>query len=350
MKSRINSDTKIQQNRMIYIDVLNILACIAVIALHHNGLVHHYEPSLAWKESLVIECAFYWAVPVFMMITGATLLDYRKKYDTRTYFRKRILKTVIPWLAWSLIALIWKAATSQLILDQINPIYIADLILNNKVENVYWFFGALFACYLAIPVFSCITDRKNMLWYTVFLSFIFASCFPVLKTWFGFQWTLDIPVVGSLMIYVLLGYLLANIRLTSKIKHVIYVCGGGGLLFRLIYTYYFSVQKQETDTSIKGYTIFHAVFLSVAVFVWIKSIYWEKYISQRAARILTKVSSCSFGIYLIHRFVMYYEGQLLNLNTKSHIWRIGFIPVTYFIALGIVMILKKIPGIKRIVP
>ena len=84
--------------------------------------------------------------------------------------------------------------------------YVLNLVLNYKVENVYWFFGALFACYLAIPVFSLLTKNRKILWYAAALNFIFLSCLPVLKVWLGFSWSLDIPVTGSLILYVLLGY------------------------------------------------------------------------------------------------------------------------------------------------
>lgn len=339
---------KQKKPRILYIDVLNILACIAVISLHHNGLVHSFENTLAWRESLVVECGLYWAVPVFLMITGVNLLNYREKYDTGVYFKKRVLRTVIPWLAWSFLVLGWKLATGQIELEQKTLGYILNLVLNYKVENVYWFFGALFACYLAIPVFSLLVNNRKALWYAAGLNFVFLSCLPVLKVWFGFSWSLDIPVTGSLILYVLLGFLFGTGVLRRSERIIIYLLGGAGFLLRFIYTYVLSVQNGTTDTSIKGYIMFHAVFLSVAVFVWIKQIRWERWLPKGLIDKLPLISSCSFGVYLIHRIVMYYESSLLGISTKSHWWRIVCIPLTYIISLGIVLILKKIPVIKKL--
>lgn len=109
-----------------------------------------------------------------------------------------------------------------------------------------------------------------------------------------------------------------------------------------------SIRNGATDTSIKGYIMFHAVFLSVAVFVWIKQIRWERWLPKGLIDKLPLISSCSFGVYLIHRIVMYYESSLLGISTKSHWWRIVCIPLTYIISLGIVLILKKIPVIKKL--
>lgn len=337
-----------KKQRLLYIDILNILACLAVISLHHNGLVHSFEDTLAWRESLVVECGLYWAVPVFLMITGVNLLNYREKYDTSTYFRKRVMRTVIPWLAWSFLVLGWKVVTGQLILEEKTAGYVLNLVLNYKVENVYWFFGALFACYLAIPVFSLLTKNRKILWYAAALNFIFLSCLPVLKVWLGFSWSLDIPVTGSLILYVLLGYLFGTGELKRSQRTGIYLLGIFGFLLRFVYTYIMSVKTGKTDTSIKGYIMFHAVFLSVAIFIWIRQINWKKYLPCWLIDKLPLISSCSFGIYLMHRVVMYYERSWLGLSTKSHWWRIACIPLTYLISLGIVLILKKIPVVRKL--
>ena len=49
-----NNDNK----RIIYFDVLNILAILAVIALHCNGIVHSNPNNKAWTTSLIIESFF----------------------------------------------------------------------------------------------------------------------------------------------------------------------------------------------------------------------------------------------------------------------------------------------------
>lgn len=79
-----------KSKRIFYYDILNISACIGVIALHHNRCVHKFTPSSDWDAALIIEVLFFWAVPIFFMLTGATLMEYRKRYDTKTFFKRRI--------------------------------------------------------------------------------------------------------------------------------------------------------------------------------------------------------------------------------------------------------------------
>lgn len=72
------------------IDVMNIAACVAVVALHVNGGIWGFARNLNWAMMLITECVCYWAVPVFFMITGATLLDYRLRYSTKVFFFKAL--------------------------------------------------------------------------------------------------------------------------------------------------------------------------------------------------------------------------------------------------------------------
>ncbi len=39
---------------------------------------------MLWVSANLLETIFYFALPVFFMISGATLLDYRSKYSTKT--------------------------------------------------------------------------------------------------------------------------------------------------------------------------------------------------------------------------------------------------------------------------
>ena len=77
-------------NKEYYIDTLTILSCIAVVYLHANGIFWTHPSGRLWLTSNVIESFFYFAVPVFFMISGATLLEYRQRYSTLTFIKSQI--------------------------------------------------------------------------------------------------------------------------------------------------------------------------------------------------------------------------------------------------------------------
>ena len=93
-------------NKEYYIDTLTILSCIAVVYLHANGIFWTHPSGRLWLTSNVIESFFYFAVPVFFMISGATLLEYRQRYSTLTFIKKRFLRAFVPFISWSLFAIV----------------------------------------------------------------------------------------------------------------------------------------------------------------------------------------------------------------------------------------------------
>ena len=103
MKVKLNiADTKSKtSNRILYFDVLTILASFAVVAMHVNGAYWSYRDAPSWVLNLIIEKTCVWAVPVFFMLTGATLIDYRKRHSTSEYVKRRVRRTVVPFLIWS---------------------------------------------------------------------------------------------------------------------------------------------------------------------------------------------------------------------------------------------------------
>ena len=188
---------KTMKKRIVYFDILNILACISVIALHCNGIVHSFSNTLAWKQSLFVEVFAYWAVPVFFMLTGATTMNYRERYDTKTFFKKRMSGALIPFLGASLIYLFVKLFTKQYTIESISGLI--SSIFNCELQTRYWFFIPLFAIYLGIPVLSLLNNKKEILWYMVGCSFLTQFFLPVVLPMIGivYNGSLSFPVTGG---------------------------------------------------------------------------------------------------------------------------------------------------------
>lgn len=343
-----------KNNRILYFDILNILACFSVVLLHCNGIVHMYNDTAEWKGSLVIEVIFYFAVPIFLMLTGANLMGYRQKYDTKTFFKKRFLKVVIPFIFWSSAMVIWKTHTGALEVTEWSVSNLLNIFFVNEEETLYYFMFIIIGIYLTIPILSVLAEEKNrkILWYAVIAMFFTDTVFPVLGEAFDIAYNGYLSVLfDGHIIYVLLGYLLSTEDFDKKKRYIIYALGVLSCILRYFVTCNLSARDGETNRLLFSYTQFHAVFLASAVFVFVKNIKWDKFIKKdKIKNILAKISGCSFGIYLIHKIVMHYEGRIMGLNEYSLTWRLGIPILTYLITLLIVYILKKIPVLKRIVP
>lgn len=342
--------------RVVYYDVLNIMAIIAVVVLHCNGIVHSYSTNnvRAWSTSLIAECVFFWAVPIFLMLSGANLLKYREKYDTKTFFKKRISKVLIPFIFWAVVMTVWKYNIGELKISDFSFKTFLNIFFANKEEPTYYFMFIILGIYLTMPLLSILSEDKyrKTCWYIVIALFVTQTTLPFLLKLFEISYNTSLTVqLGGYIIYPLLGYLLSTQELTKKQRYVIYALGIISIIFRYGMTYYWTTTSNLLNKILFSYTQFHSVLLAGAVFVLIKNCKFSKIeTNEKYTKIITNISACSFGIYLIHKIIMYYEIQALSINVSSWKWRTIGVLSTYIISLGIVYILKKIPIIKKTVP
>lgn len=131
-------------SRTYYLDFLRILAVIAVVIIHVTG-EEWYSVAVetqTWKIMTVYNCLFRWAVPVFMMISGALFLNPSKTLDLKTLFGKYFFRLVTVYLLWSFIhGWIFGARTLR------------SLIQNTIMGHFHLWYIPMAACmYLLIPI------------------------------------------------------------------------------------------------------------------------------------------------------------------------------------------------------
>ena len=341
-----------KRKRILYFDLLTIAACFAVVALHCNGLVHSFKPSSAWGQSLAVEVLFFWAVPVFFMLTGANNMGYRKKRSTKEFLLRRARRLLVPFVAWSLIAYLYYGFTVKGV-DTMSVFGFAEAFMNNTIVPIYWFFFAIISLTLAMPVLSLLADNKRVLWYIVAVQFLLGSVLPFASNMLEIPWStaFELPVANTWVMYAILGYLLANTDVPKKWRALIYVLAIAAFVLRYIYTYVGSYDLGATDRTLFDYGAFTGVLPAVAVFLMFKYINWDKTILAKHAGLIASISGCAFGVYLIHIFILnevvlgYFGLQATRLFVRAAC------PFIIFgVSLAIVAVLRKIPVVKEIIP
>lgn len=288
------------------------------------------------------------------MLSGAKLLTYRKRYNSTDFLKKRIVKIAIPWIAWCLIWLGYRVLLVKSI--QITSMY--DLIANlyngiflNELQATYWFFIPIIMVYFSMPILSLLIENRRILWYLAGMTFLTYSLLPALCGIFRISYNpaLNFPMGAGYLLFVVLGYLLDTEEISSAIRHLIYVLGIGAAILRYFGTYYLSIKNNTKDTTYWGYLYFPSVFLSIAVFLWFKNrkyTYLKK--SDKLVRVIRYLSSCSFGIYLMHYMVIDCIIRIWNIDISILEWRTIGIVIVYLISLVGVSIIKKIPIVSKI--
>ncbi len=342
-------------NRKEYITLINVVSCIAVVFLHTNGCFWTFSTARYWKTANIIESLFYFAVPCFFMITGAVLMDFREKYTLKVYFQKRIKKTVIPFLCWSVLGILFRIHVAGTLDGQsLTPVSVYNGIVNTSFIPIYWFFITLFCLYLSLPLFSAVEKkaRKEIFSYLALAGFIINFGVVLVQNTMlkELSWPFSIGVVSGALIYLVIGYLICTYELPPRWRKGIYLCSIAGFLIHCIGTYRVSMAAGEVVSTYKGYYAVPCIMYSVGIFVWLRYNSGRILSSRIIKRIVSFIAPYSFGIYLLQYFIYSSLELYLNIHTESILYRLGAPFVIIPAAILIQWVLKKIPVLKYIVP
>lgn len=306
-------------DRKTWISAANIFACFGVIVLHCNGIFWSFPSGRLWYTSNFLETFFYWPVPIFFMISGATLIDYRDKYSTQKYLEKRFVRVGIPFLFWSLFACGYRIFVSHWEWQGLR-IFLSNSI-NTRYIDIYWFFIPLFAVYLSIPLLSAVAKeyRIKLFTYISVCCFILLSVLPTLFLLIGldYNYAMQLPVAGGYILYVLLGYLIANIDFSKSFRIFAYILAALGWIIHFAGTILSSVGQEAISGTFKGYLNFPAVMQAFGVMIAFKYFPWRKIIRGG----FLELQKYTFGIYLVHIYFVEQIPRLFGVNTASIIWR-----------------------------
>ena len=339
--------------RLAYIDFMNIAACFGVICMHCSGSVHLYgmTENRLWILSMAVQTIAHSSIPVFFMITGTTLLEYRKKYDTKTFFKKRFLRVGIPFFFWTILYMLL-----PMIMDGAPaPEAIAwrDAFLANGANNVFWFFYAIFGIYLCMPVLSLIAKEEyfKTIEYLCAGAFITVAVYPAIIRFVApIAGEILPPIMGGYIGYIFIGWIILHESFSKKVRYFIYGTGIVGAVLMFFGTWYLSAHTGSLDTFFMDYNSIACFPMSVAVMLFGKHIPWESVYRRIPERVVTKIASAGLGIYVIHMiFIRLFDKFPIIYEHPMYITVFGPIGV-YLVSLGVVLVLQKIPIVKYVIP
>lgn len=334
-----------------YISILNVLACIGVVILHTFETGYTSDANFVFE--VLIRAIAYCAVPVFFMITGATLIDYRERYDTKTFFKKRLLKVIIPLIIWSIIYFIINFFKGKFSINDLSFKFVFEYFFLVKTNPIFWFFVVIIGIYLAIPVISLIpqeTRRKAFL-YIIIITFVFNQFLPDLLYHLNLNYNYDLkfPLTYSGWIsFIFIGYYIDKYEIVKKHRVIIYVLGIIGFLTMVVPTIFISYHKNESCSWFDEYYDAPCVLYSASVFLLFKSKINNNQIVTKIMPFFNFVAPTTLGIYVLHiairdflRYFYTYSYFGMNLVLTLSILTICFI---------VVKIVQKIPGLRHIFP
>lgn len=347
-----------------YITVLNVISTISVLYIHINDFWDNrdtryltkfkFKPTSRWDAANYIQCIFYFAVPIFFMNSGATLIDYRKRYSTIVHVKKRLEKTLIPYLGWSTIWIFSNWSVGLYKETKFDLKFFYEGYFFHRFCGVYWFFLPLFTIYSAIIVFSAIQDeyKKNVFAMLIIYGFITMSVFPFILGFLGFNMNknFQFPASGQgYMMYSLMGYYINTYGVNFNMRIAIYAAGIIGLLLHIFGSSILSYAKGELDMKFKGYMNVPCVLYSASIFTFLK--YVEKGpIFDYIYKICKFFAPYTFGVYLNHYLVLRHIIYYLPFDVTSIYFRTFGVLIVFLFCSGLTWILHHVPIMKKLTP
>ncbi|WP_295723433.1 acyltransferase [uncultured Methanobrevibacter sp.] len=320
--------------RIEYIDNLKFIAILAVIVAHALSLIGGAEVLHFRLAKIDQLCRF--AVPLFLMITGALFLN--KDIILKDYLKKRVIRVIYPLIFFTVL------------------IYISKI--TNNVLYYYWYSWMIIGVLLAVPIINKFiqhSNEKEIEYYIII--FIIFSIFNQVCNIYNIKYALDISFFYTPVSYLILGYYLFNKKTNTSPNKLIIL---SVVLF--IITSVIKMKTGNYNYSHEFHTYLDLSLLQIiqvtSVFIFIKSIYDKKGILYKflEVNIIKKfnlsVSRASYGMYLVQHPIIF--GILPPLvkpmkltGTQSFIFYIITVITVFIISWLLVLILSKIPFIKK---
>lgn len=341
------------KKRLTYIDVINIIAIFAVLMLHSS----QYPTNGIVLKNNIIQAIFIPAIYLFLMNSGATLIGYRSKYDTKTFFIKRFRRVIIPFVIWSIVWYLYDTKFTAFPgpIPHPDP-SINDFLLgflNNNIDNIFWFFYAIILLYLLVPLLSLLVDRhKDLLFYLVILNFI--GDFIYIYVIQAYKLPIDptkiqINPIASVFVGIfIMGYLINTNYFSKKVEMCISVIGICALAFLLISEIFLPNVASHDILGNSPYLFFYVI----GVFTLIKLIVgkFKLFNNIHVKSLLAKMASVSLVIYILHPF-FFKVFDVIFKGSPSGFMHVFIMPIVTYVLCGLmVYVIKKVPFVKDALP
>jgi len=336
---------------MVWLDNSRVIAIFAVVFLHvATGVVIGSDiGTKSWWIGNLYDSLVRWCVPVFVMISGALLLDPSKKEDLRTFYLKRLSRISIPILFWSALFLLWATLKGTIKGEPLSLVDLATRLLSGKPYFHMWFLYMIITLYLFTPFFRRLLkgSSRNEIAVLVLFTFVLSALNALAGNLFLGDSKLFINWFLSYIPYFFLGYLVRT-RERDYPSRILW----GVFVVSVILTAagcYAVGRTEGLDAGLYfyGYLSITVIPMSVSVMHLLKS--WTKPIGSVG---LTKqIAALTLGVYLIHPIfleVIQYAGYC-SLAFYPGV----SIPVITFVVCGLSLsgawVINKVPYLKRVI-
>lgn len=359
--------------RIVFLDYVRVFACFLVMLVHASENFYGAEGStdMAGPESyLATEADRLWvsvydgfsrmSVPLFMIVSAFLLVPMKEGQTMWQFYRRRFTRILPPMLIfmvlYSTLPLLWgqiDGATSMKDLSR--------LLLNfPTLAGHLWFMYPLISLYLFIPVLSPWLSRATAREERFFIGlFLLSTCIPYLNRWCGEVWGQCFWNEYHALWYfsgyagylVMAHYIRVHLTWSRRRKMTVgFLSMVVGAVLTIGSFYVQAVPGQLHSTPVLeigwAFCTINCVLLSAGTFLLFTCI--ER---PSVPRPVASMSRLSFGIYLVHIFLLglwvsLFKGTLA-LPTVAAIPAIAV--CTFLSSYVVIKLVSLLPGSKWVI-
>lgn len=289
-------------NRIFWFDRLRIIATLAVIIIHIAGseLFVYSVGSPAWDFYNILDSFSRFAVPMFIMLSGALFLNPQKKVSIKELYSKNLLRIICAFAVWSLFYAVVKFD------GNIDTFFKSFLLGHHHMYFLYLIAGL----YVAVPILRKICEDERIMRYFLVLALVFTfilpavSKLPHMSVVASIEQKISFRIAVGYSAYFVGGYYLSRVDISKKGRVAIYGLGILAFLFTAVMTRVCSLQAQKLyDGFYNGFSV-NVLLEAISLFVFAKYNMSKPPKNERRARAISELSKITFGIYLVHMFVL----------------------------------------------
>lgn len=352
---------KTETDRIVFLDYLRVIACFMVIMVHacefyycaETGAILANDNDRLWVS--LIDGAFRQAVPLFVMASSFLLVPLTT--DTATFFKRRFSRVFVPFLVWSLLYAIVPALTGSIEGDIWQRV--ATILYTANMDSGHlWFIYMLVGIYLIMPVISPWISQVSKRGEEIFLAIWFLSTFT------GYLRPLTTYVWGEVFwnnfhaLYYFSGYI-GYVVLAHYIRKYVdwslkksvavavpLILIGYAFTAGLFYTHSLESTDYAYVEQSWYFCTFNVAMMTAGTFLLLRHV---SYSAKWLYSPVKTISKLSYGIYLMHIFILGFMQQWLapHFSTLPAILIVG--TTTFLDCILVTRLIAFLPGSKWIV-
>ncbi len=343
-------------------DLIRTLAIFLVILLHASNeiLQAPFVPQGYWWTAVAYKSVSLVCVPLFVMLSGALLLQPAKLNEPiRVFLKKRLSRIGLAFAFWSAVYLAWGffLTNTPVTLGNIGKGILYDLFSGANYQ--FWFIYLIVGLYLITPILRVIIayGSDRILRYLLLLWFVGIAIVPILQLASGLKLDHSVFVIGGWIGYYVLGTYLQRIKVRASILFGLLLAGFATTIFGVwLMTYPLTAVGQ--NNFFFDYLTANVILGSAALFMILMKfpVDWPGSNHKVISRIVGAISANTLPIFLFHVIILqslqlgFFLGFKLSFTTLNPIIEIPLIAVlTLYITLGLVLLMRKVPVLKKLI-